>query len=228
MNQRSHRWWQKLVAERSTLSRRSGRPFFALKLQRGHAGDHPRALRATIEPLSRQGLWLDSHQQKPALIALFRSNWRGAVLSHHLALSCGAFDQGRIVTFQHRPIAMLGDPLALQQDLTAHRLQLEWLLACSQQNDLAVRVVEHESLVSDQVTTLNALVELFDGPGPHPAALNAPPLDLRIARESSSWVVRRQAWMTHLHKCFDAADLHRHPEALHCQDLVNRLKRSTL
>ncbi|MCS5692033.1 hypothetical protein NZK33_08565 [Cyanobium sp. FGCU-6] len=222
-------WWQRLVAERSTLSRHSGHPFFAIKLQRGQAGSDAAALRRSFEPLAQRGLWPSFDQTPPAVIALFRRDWQRAVVSHHLSLCTGAFDQGRIVSFQQRPITCLGNPEALAEDLAAYRLQLEWLLACVEQSGCPARVIAHESLVRDQETVLAALIHAIDPQAPGEEDLRRHgSLSLRIARETSSWVARREAWLDHLQACFVTAGLDHHPDALEAQVLVERLQERAL
>lgn len=222
--QRPWGWWSQLVAERSTLSCRSGQPFFAIKLQRGQMGTHPRELCRTLQPLAQRGLWRTFVECPPLLIALFRSDWRRAVLSHHLALCTGAFDEGRIVSFQHRPLSALGDPAALADDLAAYRQHLAWLLACADRAGFPVWVVEHEALVRKQQAMLAELFQFIEG---HPAAegsASAPPLALPIARERTTWALQKQAWLDHLQERFVAAGLEGSQDALMAQDLVNHLR----
>jgi hypothetical protein len=222
-------WWQRLVAERSTLSRHSGDPFFAIKLQRGQAGSDAAALRRTFEPLAQRGLWPSFDRTPPAVIGLFRCDWQRAIVSHHLSLCTGAFDQGRIVSFQHRPITGLGNPQALAEDLAAYRLQLEWLLACVEQSGFPSRVMAHESLVNDQETELAALIRAIDPQAPGEDDLRRHgSLALLVARERSSWVARREAWLDHLQQVFLEAGLDQHPHALEVQLLVERLQERTL
>jgi LPS sulfotransferase NodH len=218
-------WWQRLVAERSTLSRHSGHPFFAIKLQRGQAGTDATALHRTFAPLAQRGLWPSFDSTPPAVIGLFRRDWQRAVVSHHLSLCTGAFDQGRIVSFQHRPITCLGHPEALAEDLAAYRLQLEWLLACVEQSGFPALVIAHEALVRDQETVLAALIRAIDPQAPCEEVLRRHrSLSLRIARERSAWVGERETWLNHLQQEFLAAGLDRHPDAREAQALVERLE----
>lgn len=227
--QPSTTWWQTLVKERSTLSRRSGQPFFAIKLQRGQAGTDAAALRRTFEPLAQRGLWPRYDRTPPVVIALFRRDWQRAVVSHHLSLCTGAFDQGRIVSFQHRPITCLGNPQALAEDLAAYRLQLEWLLVCVEQSGFPARVIAHESLVRDQETELAALIRAIDPQAPGEEELRRHgSLSPRIARERSVWVSRREAWLDHLQQVFLEAGLDQDPQAWEAQLLVERLQERTL
>lgn len=222
--QRPWGWWSQLVAERSTLSCRSGQPFFAIKLHHSQMGTDPRQLRRTLEPLAQRGLWRPFAECPPLLIALFRSDWRRAVLSLHLALCTGAFDEGRIVSFQHRPIAALGDPAALADDLAAYRQHLAWLLACAERAGFPVWVIEHESLVQQQQAVLAELFQFIEGHRAAEEAAAAPPLALPIARERTAWAAQKQAWLDHLQKRFVAAGLEGSRDALVAQELVERLQ----
>jgi hypothetical protein len=133
------------------------------------------------------------------------------------------------VSFQHRPITCLGTPESLAEDLAAYRLQLDWLLACVELTGFPARVIEHEALVRDQETVLASLIRSIDAQAPSEDDLRRNGrLALRIARDRSAWVARREAWLDHLQARFLAAGLDRHPDALAAQALVERLQERTL
>jgi LPS sulfotransferase NodH len=222
-------WLMRLVMERSAHSLLSSQLFFSAKLQPQQLGPLPAALATSFAPLARQGLWAPFEQVPPALVLLFRRDWLGAMVSHHLALCSGSFDQGRLFSFQLRPITALGSREALLSDLASYRALLEALLANRRRCIYPIHVLAFEDLMQDQPRTLARLIQALEPDEPVQPLEAHPALAVQIQRAIDPWAPQQTAWKRHLRKCFQAEGLHQHPDAVVCaqavaalNDLINR------
>jgi LPS sulfotransferase NodH len=216
-------WLMRLVMERSARSLLSGQLFFSAKLQPQQLGPLPAALATSFAPLARHGLWAPFEQVPPALVLLFRRDWLGAMVSHHLALCSGSFDQGRLFSFQLRPITALGSREALLSDLASYRALLEALLANRRRCIYPIHVLAFEDLIQDQPRTLAGLIQTLEPYELVQPLESHPALAVQIQRASDPWAPQQTAWKRHLRKCFQAEGLHQHPDATACAQAVAAL-----
>ena len=210
-------WLMRLVMERSAHSLLTGQLFFAAKLQPQQLGPLPDALASSFAPLARHGLWPPFEQVPPALVLLFRRDWLAAIVSHHLALCSGSFDQGRVFSCQLRSITALGNREALLSDLASYRTLLEALVANRRRCIYPIHVLAFEDLLQDQPQTLAGLIRAIEPDGPLVAGIaDHPALAVQIQRATDPWGPQQAAWKRHLRECFEAEGLHQHPDALAC------------
>jgi hypothetical protein len=150
-------------------------------------------------------------------VLLYRRDWQAALLSHHLALCSGSFDQGRIFTFQLRPLAALGTRAALLSDLAGYRAMLNALAKTLHASPYPIRVIALEDLLTHQQTTLAQLIQWIGPTDQLPSDLEQhPALGTRIQRATNPWATQNSAWKVYLHQRFVEEDLRLHPHAQDC------------
>jgi len=223
------KWLQNLIQERSASSKLTGRRFFSVKLQAHQLGRVSTALRRVFAPMQAQGLWQPFSLHPPKILLLFRHNLARSVASFHFSLCSGSFDQGRIFSYQHRPLQMLGDQRALLTDLAAYRVHLEWLVDALTHCPFPIHGLAFEDLISHQDEQLDALLRVIDPVEECPERTNrAEILNFRIAREESQeamgWNQERQQWLAHLEDRIDQLHLLQSREGLRAQELIQILK----
>ena len=223
-------WLMQLVIERSAHSLLTGQLFFAAKLQPQQLGPLPAALTASFAPLARHGLWPPFEQVPPALVLLFRRDWLGAIVSQHLALCSGSFDQGRLFSCQLRSITALGNREALLSDIASYRTLLEALLDNRRRCIYPIHVLAFEDLLQDQSQRLANLIQAIEFNGPLAAPLeDHPTLAVQIQRAEDPWAPQHAALKRHLREYVQAEGLQHHPDSVACaqataalNDLISR------
>lgn len=217
-------WLKRLVLERSARSLLTGQPFFAAKLQPQQLGPLPAALQCSFAPLAESLLWAPFQLVPPALVLLYRQDWLAALLSHHLALCTGSFDQGRVFSFQLRPITNLGSREALLSDLASYRSHIESLVETLECTPYPIHCLTFEHLLRDQPATLARLIRAIEPPDQPLAQLEQhPSLAVQIQRAPNPWSADHRAWKRHLHQRFLEEGLDRHPNALACAAAIAAL-----
>ena len=222
-------WLQNLILERSARSKISGRRFFSIKLQAHQLGRVSTALQRVFAPMSSGGFWQPFSIDPPKIILMFRRNLARSVASFHLSLCSGSFDEGRIFSYQHRPLRTLGDQQSLLTDLAAYRVHLEWLVDALAHSPFPIHGLAFEDLISHQHEILDTLIRVVDPlDGCQQSRKQLDPLDFRIAQDCSyeaiTWRQERQQWLTHLEDRIHQLHLLQHREGLRAQELIHILK----